>query len=134
MSRYHKKYNLKIHLFLAFILLHFFLTLTDKGLLLQDGITSGRRGHRPQFERYTLSTRGYPCHYDQSDNSCAWCRIGNQQCGKAGTWANNYLEKLGRNYKFEAAYEKENTCLPVLKTERFEYAKRPWAVCIGQGI
>ena len=82
------------------------------------------------YERYTLSTRGYPCHYDKSDNSCAWCLPGSQQCGKARTWANRYLDK---NRRMKNKWKKENTCLPVVNTDRKSYAKRPWVVCIGQG-
>jgi hypothetical protein len=81
------------------------------------------------YERYTLSTRGYPCHYDKSDNSCAWCLPGSQQCGKARTWANRYLDK---NRRMKNKWKKENTCLPVVNTDRKSYAKRPWVVCIGQ--
>ena len=82
------------------------------------------------YERYTLSTRGYPCHYDKSDNSCAWCLPGSQQCGKARTWANKYLDK---NRRMKNKWKKENTCLPVVNTDRKSFAKRPWVVCIGQG-
>ena len=82
------------------------------------------------YERYTLSTRGYPCHYDKSDTSCAWCVLGNQQCGKAGTWANNYLFK---NRRLKKAFRRENTCLPVLNVDRKSFAKgRPYIACLGQ--
>jgi len=81
------------------------------------------------YERYTLSTRGYPCHYDKSDVSCAWCAPGYQQCGKAGSWANDYLKK---NRKLKKSWQKQNTCLPVLNGDRKSYAKKPWVVCVGQ--
>jgi len=93
------------------------------GLLPQHG----KRGN--DYERYTLSTRGYPCHYDKSDTSCAWCVLGNQQCGKAGTWANNYLFK---NRRLKKAFRRENTCLPVLNIDRKSFAKRPYIACLGQ--
>jgi len=94
------------------------------GLLPQQG-TGGN-----DYERYTLSTRGYPCHYDKSDTSCAWCVLGNQQCGKAGTWANNYLFK---NRRLKKAFRRENTCLPVLNVDRKSFAKgRPYIACLGQ--
>merc|ERR1719285_1022986 len=31
---------------------------------------------------HTLSTRGYPCYWDPTDFSCAWCAPGSLQCGK----------------------------------------------------
>merc|ERR1719167_719023 len=34
----------------------------------------------PNFQ-YTLSTTGYPCYWDHSDKSCAWCADGAFQCG-----------------------------------------------------
>ena len=79
--------------------------------------------------RYTLSTRGYPCHYDLSDTSCAWCALGSQQCGKVGTWANDYKY---RNYYHP--YKKESTCLPVLNSERYPGDERKKIMCVGQGI
>lgn len=33
--------------------------------------------------KFTLSEQGYPCHYDHSDKSCAWCAQGALQCGKS---------------------------------------------------
>jgi len=81
------------------------------------------------YERYTLSTRGYPCHYDKSDRSCAWCVPGAQQCGKAKTWANKVLD---RNLRMKPYWKKENTCLPVLNSDRKSYAKSPRIICIGK--
>lgn len=94
--------------------------------LLPNGVGS----QTSDYERYTLSTRGYPCHYDKSDNSCAWCVYGNQQCGKIGTWANTYLN---RNLRMKWKYKQENTCLPVLNSDRKSFAKgKPWIACVGQ--
>jgi len=31
--------------------------------------------------KYTLSSRGYPCFWDNSDTRCAWCSPGGYQCG-----------------------------------------------------
>ena len=81
------------------------------------------------YERYTLSTRGYPCHYDKSDTSCAWCVPGAQQCGKAKTWANKVLD---RNRRMKPKWKWENTCLPVLNSDRKSYAKSPRIICIGK--
>merc|ERR1712130_351834 len=33
------------------------------------------------FEKYTLSTTGYPCYWNHRDFSCAWCTPGAYQCG-----------------------------------------------------
>jgi len=92
-------------------------------------LPNGRGNRRTDYERFTLSTRGYPCHYDKSDTSCAWCVLGNQQCGKAGTWANNYLNK---NSWMKDKWKKENTCLPMLNRDRTGFAKRPDIACVGQ--
>ena len=84
--------------------------------------------YQVDYERYTLSTRGYPCHYDLSDLTCAWCVPGMQQCGKAKTWVNKVLD---RNLRMKSHFKYENTCLPVLNTDRKSWAKGPRINCIG---
>ena len=93
-------------------------------------IPNGRRRNKILYERYTLSTRGYPCHFDKSNKHCAWCVPGAQQCGRAKTWANRILDQ---NKRMKWYWKWENTCLPVLNGDRKGYAKRAWANCIGEG-
>jgi len=92
-------------------------------------IPNGNKRRKVDYERYTLSTSGYPCYYDKSNKNCAWCVPGSQQCGKAKTWQNRVLDK---NKRMKFQFKNMNTCLPVLNSDRKGYAKRSWATCIGK--
>merc|ERR1712142_769472 len=54
--------------------------------------------------KYTFSTRGYPCFWDHDRTDCAWCSPGGYQCGpgqKAGPEAKDGNRcQTGRNLKY----------------------------------